>query len=75
MKKILLLLLFCSGCFTTQNHAVRLDADTFFGAVPGFGEIRGEGLRYIKIPLKGKTDENIYEIPETFWKEKAENDQ
>jgi hypothetical protein len=67
MKKIVFLALFCSGCFITQNHCVKMEADKFIGTVPGFGEINVENFRYWKSPAKAKENESVYEVPEVFW--------
>ena len=67
MKKILLVCLFCSGCFVTQDHCVKLEASKFIGTVPGFGEINVEDFKYWKAPAKANMDENVYEVPEVFW--------
>lgn len=56
-----------SGCLTTMNHCVKIEADKFIGTVPGFGEINVENFRYWKAPAKAKEGENVYEVPEMFW--------
>ena len=72
MIRFMLVLLFCGGCITTRNHAVKIEADKFIGTIPGFGEVNVENLRYWKAPAKAKNDEEVYEIPSVFWEGKEQ---
>lgn len=62
----LLLLLLEAGC-VSQKHYIKLEAEKFIGTIPGFGEVNVDNFRYWKAPGKADTDENIYEIPDSFW--------
>lgn len=69
MKKLFLLLLlffFLIGC-VSQKHYIKLEAEKFIGTIPGFGEVNVENFKYWKAPGKANSDENIYEIPDSFW--------
>lgn len=67
MIRFMLVLLFCGGCITTRNHAVKIEADRFIGTIPGFGEVNVENFRYWKAPAKGQSGESVYEVPDAFW--------
>lgn len=69
---LVLLVAISSGCFTTMNHCVKIEADKFIGTVPGFGEINVENFRYWKAPSKAREGEDVYEVPDVFWTGKGE---